>query len=95
MTTTRKLWTIEEDQYLIDHLKSYSYNLQKGFLIASQHLNRTSTAISCRWYTKLSKQTPIFMVASSKKATINRKNSENTIRSNNSIWNKIKRLFKL
>ena len=95
MTTIRKRWTIEEEQYLIDHLKNYSHNLQKGFLIASQHLNRTPEAISCRWYTKLSKQTPIFMVASSKKAIINRKNSENTIRSNNSIWNKIKRLFKL
>ena len=95
MATTRKRWTIEEDQYLINHLKNYSHNLQKGFLIASQHLNRTPEAISCKWYTKLSKQTPIFMVASSKKATINRKNSENTITSNNSIWNRIKRLFKL
>ena len=95
MTTTRKRWTIEEDQYLIDHLKNYSHNLQKAFLIASQHLDRTPDAISCRWCTKLSTPTPIFMVASSKKATINRKNSENTIRSNNSIWNKIKRLFKL
>ena len=95
MTTIRKRWTIEEDQYLIDHLKNYSHNLQKGFSIASEHLDRTPEAISYRWYTKLSKQTPIFMVASSKKATINRKNSETAIRSNNSIWNKIKRLFKL
>ena len=60
MATTRKRWTIEEDQYLIDHLKNYSHNLQKGFLIASQHLDRTPEAISYRWYTKLSKQTPIF-----------------------------------
>ena len=34
-------------------------------------------------------------MATTRKATINRKNSETTIRSNNSIWNKIKRLFKL
>ena len=31
MATTKKRWTIEEDQYLIDHLKNYSHNLQKGF----------------------------------------------------------------
>ena len=48
MATIKKRWTIEEDQYLINHLKNYSHNLQKGFLIASQHLDRTPEAISYR-----------------------------------------------
>ena len=51
---TRRRWTKEEDERLVQVIKDHPHNRTEAFTIASTILNRTVSAISQRWYNVLS-----------------------------------------
>ena len=99
--TTKKIkrrkwrkWTKEENTYLLNKIKENPNNLLAQFNECAEHLGRTPLAIKNHWYTITTtptKDTATFTLISSKKATINRKNSNNkaTVKSKESLFTKI------
>ena len=54
--STRRLWTDEEKQILINELIENSDNIQACFFEVSKKINRTPGAISTYWYSSLSRE---------------------------------------
>ena len=85
-----KRWTRAEDLRLIRQVQTFPQNLHKCFLIVSEELGRTESAVSGRWYTHIS-QDPTnlcFFTASAKHVSKNRKNGMGE-ESNNTIWRRL------
>ncbi len=103
----RTNWTPKEEQILIKNVKYYPHNLTEAFRVTSTQTNRSIKACQHRWYGDTSNKviglrnnSPVFMTISGKTNIVNRKivtenTSDNTIKSNNSIWKKLLSLFKL
>lgn len=73
---TKKRYTKEEDQIIIESVQNSPNNLQTAFKNAAAKLeNRDIKSVSNRWYNTLKKDTknPIFVVISSKGITANNK----------------------
>lgn len=88
---TKKRYTKEEDQIIIDCVQNSPNNLRKAFKNAADKLvNRDSKSVSNRWYKTLKKDTknPVFVVISSKGINANKKNAKS-----NKNPSKIKKLF--
>lgn len=51
---TKRRWTKEEDEILVQVIKDCPHNRSKAFNIAASILNRTVNAITQRWYNTLS-----------------------------------------
>lgn len=85
-----KRWTPEEEQRVMRQVRAFPQNLNKCFLLVSEEIGRTPTAVSTHWYTKLSKdpRNTCFFWASSDNVTKNRKNGLG-IHSNVSIWRRL------
>ncbi len=101
-------WTKQQEQLLIDNIKSSPNNLMEAFRITSAQIDKSVNSIVFRWYGQKSKNyiglkdrcVPVFMTISGKTNNVNRKivtqdTSDNTIKSNNNIWKKLLSLFKL
>lgn len=97
-STTKKIkrrkWTKEENTYLLNKIKENSNNLLAQFNECAEHLGRTPLAIRNHWYaitTTPTKDIATFTLISSKKAAVNRKNSNNkaTVKSKESLFTKI------
>lgn len=92
---TRRIWTNEEEQVLIDLVRNNPNNLSRAFSEASNKLNRTKHAIEMHWYTKTRHRGPVFMTIGSK-ATVNSKNGNTQgKRVSLTIWQRIKKLLNL
>lgn len=92
---TRKIWTNEEEQVLIDLVRSNSTNLSKAFNEASDRLNRSKHAVEMHWYTKTRYRGPVFMTIGSK-VNINLKNGDKQGKKVSlTIWQRIKKLLNL
>lgn len=52
--TTRRRWTKEEDETLVQVIKDHPHNRSEAFSIAASILDRTVGAIAFRWYNTLS-----------------------------------------
>lgn len=90
----RRKWTKEENTYLLNKIKENPNNLLAQFNECAEHLGRTPKAIKSHWYkitNATNKDIAAFTLISSKKAVVNRKNSNNrvTIKSKESLFTKI------
>lgn len=85
-----KKWTAEEDQRLLRQVRAFPQNLHKCFLIVSEEIGRTESAVSGHWYTVLSKKPEAlcFFTASPKHVSKNRKNGMG-VESSSSIWRRL------
>lgn len=97
-STTKKIkrrkWTKEENTYLLNKIKENPNNILAQFNECAEHLGRTPLAIKNHWYaitTTPTKDIATFTLISSKKAAVNRKNSNNkaTVKSKESLFTKI------
>lgn len=104
---TRKRWTREEDDRIIEKVNDESVNLSKAFRELSTEIDRTVEAITYRWYAVLNnpehskyRGTTCFVTICRKQNMHNRK----ILRENSpigvakptkkSLWNTIKKFFK-
>lgn len=90
----RRKWTKEENTYLLNKIKENPNNLLVQFNECAKHLDRTPSAIKNHWYaitTTPTKDIATFTLISSKKAVVNRKNSNTkaTVKSKESLFTKI------
>ena len=96
-----KRYSKDEDKVILKHVKENSSNLTTAFKNAGLELDRSPRAIAQRWYNKLSKSNDVcFMCVGHRKTTLNRKSvrvetTKNTIKNNESLFNKILKFFGL
>ena len=83
----KKRYTVEEDNIIINYIISNPGNIQKACKELAIQLNRSSKAISTRWY-KLSheKLDKSFITFGKNKHACNRKNVNNLSKHNVSLW---------
>ena len=94
--STKKRWTKEEDEILVQAIKANPHNLSKAFREVSLKLERTETAINYRWYYVLKNKSVCFMTVSPNKTLSNGKISTNNKvdKTPKTFWQKIKEFFK-
>lgn len=85
-----KKWTPEEDARILRQIRVFPQNLTKCFMIVSEEIGRTPSAVSNHWYTSLSKRPDAmcFFTASPKHVSKNRKNGMG-VESNSNIWRRL------
>jgi len=90
----RKRWTPTEDERLLRQVRAFPQNLTKCFMIVSEEVDRTPSAVAGRWYTKVSKRPEAlcFFTASPRHVSKNRKNGMG-ITTTESIWRKFMRII--
>ena len=100
--TTRKRWSNEEVEYLLDQVSRSPENLLKAFESTAKKINRTTAAVNLKYYS-LKKQGKIqktcFTLVSNNTYLRNGKNSKagtlyHIESTSNKIWKKILSLFK-
>ena len=94
MNRQNNKWSTEEDQRLLRQVRAFPQNLHKCFIIVSEEINRTPTAVASHWYTKVSKNPEVlcFFTASPKHFSKNRKNGMG-IATGENIWKKFMRII--
>lgn len=94
MNRTNKKWTVEEENRLLQQVRTFPQNLTQCFLIVSESIGRTPQAVANHWYTVVSKKpnSTCFFTASSKHISRNRKNGEG-VGSNRSIWQRLMQII--
>ena len=55
MNRTNKKWTVEEEDRLLQQVRTFPQNLTQCFLIVSESIGRTPQAVANHWYTVVSK----------------------------------------
>lgn len=70
---TNRKWTPEMDLDLYEHIKANPINLQQVFREFARKYNKSTNAVSVRWYTR-NNAPECFEISSEKIITINRKN---------------------
>lgn len=90
MSRNCKRWSEEEDERLLQQVRTFPQNLTKCFLIVSDVIGRSPNAVANRWYCVLSKRPDVmcFFTASSKHVCKNRKNGVG-VESTRSIWRRL------
>ncbi len=90
MSRQVRKWTEEEDNLLLQQVKSSPQNLSRCFITVAHNLDRSPSAVAGHWYTVVSKRpdTTCFFTASSKHLSRNRKNGEG-VQINRSIWQRL------
>lgn len=94
MTTKRK-WTNEEEQVLIDQVRQNPGNLARAFRATSDVIGRSSHSIEQRWYGKVRHSETVFMTIGARNMSVNSKNSDNTQPVRLPIWRRILKLLGL
>lgn len=95
MTTTRRRWTNEEDQVLIDQVRQNPSNLARAFRATSDIIGRSPHCVKQRWYGKVRHSETVFMTIGTNAMSVNSKNSDNTQPVSVPIWRRILRLLGL
>lgn len=90
MNRTNRKWTEEEDQRLLQQVRTFPQNLSKCFLIVAEVTGRTPGAVANHWYTVVSKKpnSTCFFTASPKHISRNRKNGKG-VESTRTIWQRL------
>lgn len=90
MNRTNRKWTEEEDQRLLQQVRTFPQNLSKCFLIVAEVTGRTPGAVANHWYTVVSKKpnSTCFFTASSKHISRNRKNGKG-VEITRTIWQRL------
>lgn len=85
-----KRWTPQEDETLLRYVRARPQNLHYVFMMVSEELGRTPTAVQAHWYSVLSKKPNnwCFFTASPHHVSRNRKNGEG-VPSTSSIWHRL------
>lgn len=71
--TTRRRYTIEEEQIIAQEVSSHQTNIKQGLTIAAERIGRSYSAVNNHWYTVQSKREVCFLVGSSTASAVNRK----------------------
>lgn len=93
--TTRRRWTNEEEQVLIDQVRINPSNLTRAFRNASNIIGRSPHSCEQRWYGKVRHSEAVFMTIGARNMSVNSKNSDNTQPVSVPIWRRILRLLGL
>lgn len=100
----RKKWTKEEDNILVQAIKANPHNKAEAFRVASKKLNRNAKSCSNRWYNTLSNPESenyagcMFTLIGHSSRLDNRTMATHNvqpIKTNKSLWGKIKELLGL
>ena len=93
--TTRRRWTSEEEQVLIDQVRINPSNLSRAFRNASNITGRSTHSCEQRWYGKVRHSETVFMTISANAMSVNSKVSDNTQPVRLPIWRRILNLLGL
>lgn len=93
--TTKRRWTSEEEQVLIDQVRINPGNLQRAFRNTSNITGRGVKAVGFHWYHKVRHSETVFMTIGTNAMSVNSKNSDNTQPVSVPIWRRILRLLGL
>ena len=96
--TTKKRWTKEEEEILVQAVKANPHNLEEAFRKVAKQTGRTAKAIHHRWYRKMKHNSRCFITISSEKQMINGKNytsrnSSSPVTTIKILWEKLKNLI--
>ena len=95
MTTTKRRWTNEEEQVLIDQVRQNPSNLARAFRATSDIIGRSPHCVEQRWYGKVRHSETVFINICARNMSVNSKNSDNTQPVSVPIWRRILRLLGL
>lgn len=97
---TKKKWTKEEEEILVQAVKANPHNLSKTFREVAKKLGRTEVAVNLQWYTKIRSRSICFVTVSQGKKFKNGKNYvpecghiNSPTPSNKTLWEKLKALL--
>lgn len=93
--TTKRRWTNEEEQVLIDQVRINPSNLSRAFRNASNITGRSPHSCEQRWYGKVRQSETVFMTIGANAMSVNSKNSDNTQPVRLPIWRRILNLLGL
>lgn len=95
MSRQVRKWTEEEDNLLLNQVKTSPQNLSRCFIAVARNVDRTPSAVANHWYTVVSKKpdTTCFFTASSKHLSRNRKNGAG-VEINRSIWQRFMQIIR-
>lgn len=94
---SRKRYSAEDDQVILQKVRENSSNLQKAFRIASREIGHSPASINHRYYRVLSKGNACFVTVSKNKAYVNKKILKDTTEEkpvSESIFSKILKWLK-
>jgi hypothetical protein len=92
---TRRRWTSEEEQVLIDQLRINPSNLARAFRNTSNITGRSPHSIEQRWYSKVRHSEAVFMTIGARNMSVNSKISNSPQPVSVPIWRRILRLLGL
>lgn len=93
--TTRRRWTNEEEQVLIDQVRINPSNLARAFRATSDIIGRSSHSIEQRWYGKVRHSETVFMTIGASNMSVNSKVNNNPQPVRLPIWRRILSLLGL
>lgn len=93
--TSRRRWTNEEEQVLIDQVRQNPGNLARAFRATSQIIERDWRSIRQHWYSKVRHSEAVFMTIGANAMSVNSKVSDNTQPVSVPIWRRILNLLGL
>lgn len=98
--TTKKKWTKEEEEILVQAVKANPHNLSKAFREVAEKLGKTESAVSKQWYNNTRVNSVCFVIVSQGKKFKNGKNYvpncghvKSPTSSNKTLWKKLKALL--
>ena len=93
--TTKRRWTNEEEQVLIDQVRINPGNLSRAFRNASNITGRSPHSCEQRWYSKVRNSETVFMTIGARNMSVNSKVSNNPQPVRLPIWRRILNLLGL
>lgn len=93
--TTKRRWTSEEEQVLIDQVRINPSNLARAFRNASNITGRSPHSCEQRWYGKVRHSETVFMTIGARNMSVNSKVSDNSQPVRLPIWRRILKLLGL
>ena len=98
--STKRRWTKEEEEILVQAVKANPHNLAKAFKEAAEKIGRTEESVKFRWYDKVKKASLCFVTISPNKQLKNGKNYNSELghtntptKTSKTLWERIKTLF--
>ena len=95
---TKKRWTKEEEEILVQAVKANPHNLAEAFRQVSIKLDKNVPAVAHKWYRNVRYNSNCFITISPKKQMVNGKNytsgnSNSPVATIKTLWEKLKNLI--